>query len=93
MRIGSGAVLETVDLLLEGKVNAIPQEQFMRRGRGTPSGTEDLQGDLPHRLASADKKIYDFIRGLSPYPAAWTELVDKEGVRQRLKIFQSEKDP
>ena len=37
------------------------------------------------------KRIYDFIRGLSPYPAAWTEIVSPEGVRTTLKIYQAEK--
>ena len=39
------------------------------------------------------KRVYDFIRGLSPYPAAWTEIVSPEGVRTSLKIYQAEKCP
>lgn len=39
------------------------------------------------------KRVYDFIRGLSPYPAAWTEIVSPEGVRTALKIYQAEKRP
>ncbi len=37
------------------------------------------------------KKVYDFIRGLSPYPAAWSELVSPEGEAVVMKIFESEK--
>ena len=37
------------------------------------------------------KRIYDFIRGLSPYPAAWTELVQPDGTTVVLKIFETEK--
>ena len=37
------------------------------------------------------KKVYDFIRGLSPYPAAWTELCTKDGVRQVMKIYKTAK--
>jgi len=37
------------------------------------------------------KKIYDHVRGLSPYPAAHTELVDSKGQLQILKIFKAEK--
>ena len=37
------------------------------------------------------KQIYDFIRGLSPYPAAWTELCVADGTRQVLKIYETEK--
>jgi len=91
MRIGSGAVLETVDLLLEGKVNAIPQEQFMREGEELRPAPKIFKETCRIDWHQPTKKIYDFIRGLSPYPAAWTELVDKEGVHQELKIFQSEK--
>ena len=38
------------------------------------------------------KAVYDFVRGLSPYPAAWTELVNVDGSSQVLKIFQTEKN-
>ena len=37
------------------------------------------------------KKVYDFVRGLSPYPAAWTELVQPDGNKLVLKIFETEK--
>ena len=39
------------------------------------------------------KNIYDFVRGLSPYPAAWTELISEDGKRLALKIYQAEKRP
>ncbi|MFH1321759.1 MAG: methionyl-tRNA formyltransferase [Bacteroidota bacterium] len=35
------------------------------------------------------KDIYNHIRGLSPYPGAWTEIVSPEGKRFLLKIFKS----
>ena len=37
------------------------------------------------------KQVYDFIRGLSPYPGAWTTLVNPEGKKTVLKIFKSRK--
>lgn len=37
------------------------------------------------------KRIYDFIRGLSPYPAAWSNLVAPGGEVTVVKIFESEK--
>ena len=36
-------------------------------------------------------KIYNFIRGLSPHPAAWSELITPEGETLVVKIFESEK--
>jgi methionyl-tRNA formyltransferase len=38
------------------------------------------------------KSAYDFIRGLSPYPAAWTTLRTSDGKETQLKVFFSEKD-
>ena len=38
------------------------------------------------------KKVYDFVRGLSPYPGAWTTLVSSaDGKETVLKIFKSTK--
>ncbi len=37
------------------------------------------------------KHVYDFVRGLSPYPGAWTTLVDESGRETVLKIFRTTK--
>jgi len=34
-------------------------------------------------------EIYNFVRGMSPYPAAWTELIDDKNKKYSLKIFES----
>ena len=35
------------------------------------------------------KRVYDFVRGLSPYPGAWTTLVSPDGKETVLKIFKT----
>jgi len=35
------------------------------------------------------KRVYDFIRGLSPYPGAWTEVTNSDGHTLVLKIYKS----
>ena len=37
------------------------------------------------------KSVYDFVRGLSPYPGAWTSLKDEKGAETLLKIFRTTK--
>jgi len=37
------------------------------------------------------KSVYDFVRGLSPYPGAWTSLKDEKGAETVLKIFRTTK--
>ncbi|GHV47257.1 methionyl-tRNA formyltransferase [Bacteroidia bacterium] len=91
MAAGAGLVLETVDLIREGRVEALAQEQFYANPselRPAPKlFTETCRIDWNRPL----KQIYDFIRGLSPYPAAWTELALPGGSRQMLKVYQTGK--
>ena len=37
------------------------------------------------------KRVYDFVRGLSPYPGAWTAIDDGSGKETVLKIYRTEK--
>jgi methionyl-tRNA formyltransferase len=37
------------------------------------------------------KRVYDFVRGLSPYPGAWTTLVAPDGKETVLKLFKTTK--
>ena len=84
MHLGGRLVIETVDAILEGKVKSIPQEEMAVAGELRPA---------PKIFNQPVKRVYDFIRGLSPYPAAWSELVNPEGEAVVVKIFESEKLP
>lgn len=89
MVLGGKLVVETVDAILDGTVHSIPQED-MAEGelRPAPKIFKDTCRIDWNRPV---KKVYDFVRGLSPYPAAWTELVQPDGNRLVLKIFETEK--
>lgn len=91
MTMGAALVTETVDLLLEGKANATPQEEFYKDPSELRPAPKIFKDTCRINWNQPVKKIYDFIRGLSPYPAAWTELVAADGSKQVLKIYQSEK--
>ena len=74
MTMGAGLVLETVDLLLEGKTDAVSQEEFYKDPSELRPAPKIFKETCRIDWHQPVKKIYDFIRGLSPYPAAWTEL-------------------
>ena len=86
MTMGAGLVLETVDLLLEGKTDAVPQEEFYKDPSELRPAPKIFKETCRIDWLQPVKRVYDFIRGLSPYPAAWTEIVSPEGVRTTLKI-------
>lgn len=91
MHTGSGLVTETVDLILADRLETIPQEAFYKNTSELRPAPKLFKETCRIDWNQPVKKVYDFIRGLSPYPAAWTELVSAEGSRQPLKIYQTEK--
>ncbi len=91
MRMGAGLVVETVDLLLEGRAEAVPQEEFHDEAVPLRPAPKIFKDTCRIDWSQPLKRIYDFLRGLSPYPAAWTEQVSSDGKRQVLKIYQAKK--
>jgi methionyl-tRNA formyltransferase len=92
MAIGAELVLETVNLVIthQGRVETIPQEKLyvdISELRSAPKLFNETCRINWHQPAKA---IYDFIRGLSPYPAAWTELEMPDGTSQTMKIYETE---
>jgi methionyl-tRNA formyltransferase len=77
--LGAEAVVETVQQIDAGTVTTIPQDD----AAATPAPkihTEECE--IPWARSSAD--VHNHIRGLSPYPGAWT-MHDGD----RLKIYRS----
>ncbi len=88
MEIGASLVVNTVEAIIEKNVEFRPQKSFIQ-------GSEILHPapKITRELCHIDwngrtKDIYNLIRGLSPYPAAFTELVRDEKVTQ-MKIYRT----
>lgn len=91
MYLGGELVVETVDAILNGTVKSIPQEDMVQPDTELRPAPKIFKETCRIDWQIGVKLVYDFIRGLSPYPAAWTELCTAEGNRQVLKIFETEK--
>ena len=90
MMLGGRLVTETVDAILADAVRSVPQEEMIVAGELRPA-PKIFKDTCRIDWSQPVKRIYDFIRGLSPYPAAWTELVQPDGTVVVLKIFETEK--
>ena len=90
MKLGGDLVVKTVDAILEGKVKTTPQEQLAKAEELRPA-PKIFKETCRIDWTAGVKKVYDFVRGLSPYPAAWTELHQGEAAPVSLKIFETEK--
>jgi methionyl-tRNA formyltransferase len=82
MDTGKEVLLKTVDAIASGDYTLLPQDHITDVKHAPKIFKETCQIDWRRDASS----IYNLIRGLSPYPAAWTILQGKT-----LKIYTAEK--
>ncbi len=93
MHLGAQVALETIERIVEGdgQVDAIPQEQLMD-GQTLHAAPKIFKETCRIDWNLPAKRIYDFVRGLSPYPGAWTTMrTENGGEQQVVKIYKTTK--
>jgi methionyl-tRNA formyltransferase len=85
MELGADLTVRTLDDIIADRVRPIPQDTIpVSELRPAPKiFKETCRIDWNQPTA----RINDFIRGLSPYPAAWTVLRSADGTEQDFKIY------
>lgn len=83
MAEGAKLVVATVDLLASGSYKPQPQKEENSLKAAPKIFKEDCRIDWQQE----GKHIYNFIRGLSPYPTAWTKI-PKEEKAIALKVYE-----
>ncbi|MCR5745306.1 MAG: methionyl-tRNA formyltransferase [Bacteroidales bacterium] len=87
MVLGADLVLKTVDAIENHRVKPYEQTQDFRRAlRPAPKLTRD---NCHIDWTRSARDISLLIRGLSPYPSAWTTLVKENGTSLGVKIYES----
>lgn len=84
MTLGAEAVVDTVNSIIDGSLTTRPQ----------PEGEFIAAPKIFKETCRIDwnrssKALHDFIRGLAPYPAAWTRMIEKTGKPSDVKIFST----
>ena len=90
MNLGGDLVVKTVDSILDGSVKTVPQDK-LAEGEVLRPAPKIFKESCRIDWSKGVKQIYDFVRGLSPYPAAWTELCQGSTAPQVLKIYETDK--
>ena len=89
MGIGAELVCETVQGIIEGNVETRVQRSFIQ-GSEVLKPAPKLSRELCHiDWTDTTRNILNLIRGLSPYPTAYTEFVSADGSAQQVKIFSA----
>ena len=89
MMLGNKLVVETIKKVEQGTVDPLPQEQLAEGQALKPA--PKISKEFCNIDWDQDRlTIYNHIRGLSPYPAAHTQLISEMGERIEMKVFSSE---
>ncbi len=91
MEIGAEMVVQTTQGLIEHNVDTRLQRSFIQ-GSEVLKTAPKLTRELCHiDWNDTTKQVNNLIRGLSPYPAAFTELVKEGSSPLQIKIYSAEK--
>lgn len=89
MHLGAEVCLKTIDKIIEGDghVASVSQDDMSNMSSETQlkSAPKIFKETCKINWNQPAKKVYDFVRGLSPYPGAWTNINDNI----TLKIYKT----
>lgn len=89
MALGASMVTETVDAILEDKISPVDQNAVNTQEPLKPA-PKIFKETCRIDWNKDAKDIFNFIRGLSPYPAAWCEWETPDHDIYPVKIFEAE---
>ena len=93
MLMGAKMVRKTIDLLILGETDAIDQSQFIHPETELKAAPKIFKDTCKIDFTKSVGDGYNFIRGLSPYPTAWTELqFPNQQEPTLLKIYETEQE-
>ena len=93
MHLGADICLRTLQKIVEsnGQPDSVPQSQLLTNGQELRHAPKIFKETCRIDWNQPVKRVYDFVRGLSPVPGAWTTLVAPDGTATVLKIYKSTK--
>jgi len=92
MLSGANLVVETVELIIRGEIKARTQIELIPEGEVMYPAPKIYKADCKINWEHSLESIYNFIRGLSPYPAAFTYFVSTSGDELLVKVYRTSKE-
>ncbi len=91
MEVGADLLLKTVEAVERNDYPLIDQKDLLQ-GREAIHAPKIFKEDMRIKWSEPAEVVYNHIRGLAPFPGAWTELCQADGTTLTLKIFKTEKN-
>ena len=92
MVIGAQLVLKTVQAIEKGNYTQTDQSEFIQPGQEIKGAPKIFKDDCKIDWEKSLDEIHNHIRGLSPYPAAFTSFVSPAGLSYPVKFFGCRKE-
>ena len=89
MKLGADVCRETLEAIVEadGYPQTMPQDDV----KAIHAAPKLFKENCRIGWGTTAKQVYDFVRGLSPVPGAWTEMTGEDGSSTVLKIYKTTK--
>ncbi|MBK6264143.1 methionyl-tRNA formyltransferase [Marivirga sp. S37H4] len=87
MNKGAELVLKTVRIIEKGEYNLLPQDESQALKHAPKLFKENTEIDW----SRSAEDLFNFIRGLNPFPTAWTEFLGKKYKIHASKVTDTEK--
>ena len=88
MMLGAELTIDTIEHIIAGDLKPIPQDEILQGAEPTPA-PKIFKDTCLIDFTQPAISVHNLVRGLSPYPAAWTtlELEDREPIT--IKVFET----
>jgi methionyl-tRNA formyltransferase len=93
MKTGAELVVKTVYSIINGSYKEISQSELSVRSAELKTAPKISYDDCRINWDRPARELHNFIRGLSPHPAAWSEWTRDTGQKLTIKIFRSVPEP
>ncbi|MCF8335624.1 MAG: methionyl-tRNA formyltransferase [Bacteroidales bacterium] len=87
MFLGADLVRETVEAIQEDNYQTVPQDELIKNRKSLKKAPKIFKDDCRIKWDKTSYEIYNFIRGLTPYPGAQTVFTNSKQLS--LKIFMA----
>ena len=91
MMLGAKLAVKTVNAIISGVVEPIPQTELMSIGESMKKAPKIFKEDCKVNWNKPTIDVYNFIRGMSPSPCAFSLIRLKNNKLLNLKIFQTQR--
>lgn len=89
MVVGAQLVVKTVEAIKHGNTETIDQDDLLDKGEVLKLAPKIFKKDCLIDWSKTSSHIFNQIRGLSPYPGAYSSLPLKDESSMQIKIFKS----